>query len=133
MPTCRIARRGIGRTASALALLCALARPIPCAAQLGVPAGSGGEEGPIRIQSDAGIEWQQNQHVYIARGNAVAARGNNEVRADTLLAYYREKAPAKTDATASTKSDAKPEGGLPASVSGEGGGNTEIFRVEAVG
>jgi lipopolysaccharide export system protein LptA len=91
MPNCRIARRGIGRIASALALLFALARAAPCAAQPGIPAGSGSEEGPIRIQSDAGIEWQQNQHVYIARGNAVAARGNNEVRADTLIAHYREK------------------------------------------
>ena len=61
-----------GALTAALGLF-VLARSIPCAAQLGLPAGSGSEEGPIRIQSDAGIEWQQNQHVYIARGNAVAA------------------------------------------------------------
>lgn len=89
----------------------------------------------MRIQADSGIEWQQNQRVYIARGNAVAARGNNEVRADTLIAHYREKAAAKTAATtdANAAAAAKTEGGSLAPLSGEGGGSTEIFRVEATG
>jgi lipopolysaccharide export system protein LptA len=129
--TRHIARHGIGRTAAALALLLALARPAPGIAQLGFPGGSGGEDGPIRIQSDAGIEWQQNQHVYIARGNAVAARGKNEVRADTLIAHYREKPGGKADPQTGTAAGASagPAGGL----TGEGGGSTEIFRVEAIG
>ncbi|MGD9616342.1 MAG: LptA/OstA family protein [Alphaproteobacteria bacterium] len=125
MPNRRPARRrAIGRTVPALALLVALALPVPGLAQIGLPGGSGGEDGPLQIQADAGIEWQQNQRVYIARGNAVASRGGNEVRADTLIAHYREKPGGKPDpdtqAGAGTLSD-------------EGGGNTEIFRVEAIG
>jgi lipopolysaccharide export system protein LptA len=64
---------------------------------------------PIQIQSDSGIEWQQDQHLYIARGNAVASRGPSEVHADTLIAHYRE------------------------AKGGNTGGNTEIYRVEAEG
>jgi lipopolysaccharide export system protein LptA len=142
MPDRRMARRRIGRTAAALALLFALARPAPGLAQLGLPGGSGSQDEPIRIQSDAGIEWQQDQHVYIARGNAVAARGNNEVRADTLIAHYREKPGVKPDG--GKPDGGKPDGGKPdsqtgtaagavGSLTGEGGGGTEIFRVEAIG
>src|SRR4051794_29826301 len=132
MPSRLMARRGIGRTASVLALLFALARPVPCMAQLGLPAGSGSDEGPIRIQSDSGIEWQQDQHVYIARGNAVAARGSNEVRADTLIAHYREKAGG--DKTGSPPgSVAGSTAGGPAGRLTREGGSTEIFRVEAIG
>jgi lipopolysaccharide export system protein LptA len=64
---------------------------------------------PVQIQSDSGIEWQQDAHLYIARGNAVAARGPSEVHADTLIAHYRE------------------------AKGGNAGGNTEIYRVEAEG
>ena len=128
MPNSRTARRRrIGQTASVLALLFSLLPPAPGLAQIGFPGASGGDDGPIRIQADAGIEWQQNQRVYIARGNAVAARGNNEVRADTLIAHYREKAGGNADAR--TEANAGLAGGL----SAEGGGTTEIFRVEAVG
>ena len=102
----------------------------PGLAQIGMPGASGGDDGPIRIQADSGIEWQQNQRVYIARGNAVAGRGNNEVRADTLIAYYREKAGAKRDPK---PIQAEANTGLAGGLSGEGGDNTEIFRVEAVG
>ena len=68
-----------------------------------------GDNLPVQIQADSGIEWQQNAHLYIARGNAVATRGPSEVHADTLIAHYR---------------DAK---------GGNAGGNTEIYRVEAEG
>lgn len=99
-----------------LTLLLAAAPPGPVHAQIGGPLTAGADDEPIRIQADSGIEWQQNSRLYIARGNAVAARGANEVRADTLIAHYREKAAA---------------GG--GSGTQEGGGNTEIFRVEAIG
>jgi len=71
---------------------------------------------PLQIQADSGIEWQQNQHLYIARGNAVASRGSSEVHADTLIAHYRE----------------VKGGGSPQSA-GNTGGNTEVYRVEAEG
>ncbi|MFI4948965.1 MAG: LptA/OstA family protein, partial [Alphaproteobacteria bacterium] len=64
---------------------------------------------PIQIQADSGIEWQQDAHLYIARGNAVAIRGPGEVHADTLIAHYRE------------------------AKGGNTGGNTEIYRIEAEG
>ena len=69
-----------------------------------------GDKSPIQIQADSGIEWQQDAHLYVARGNAVASRGPGEIRADTLIAHYREA-----------------KGG------GNTGANTEIYRVEAEG
>jgi lipopolysaccharide export system protein LptA len=74
-----------------------------------------GDNQPIQIQADSGIEWQQNAHLYIARGNAVATRGAGEIHADTLIAHYRE-----------TK-------GGNGNTGGNTGGNTEIYRVEAEG
>ena len=93
--------------AAALLLLSTLCNvPLGGAAAQGL--GSSGNE-PIQIHADSGIEWQQSAHLYIARGNAVATRGENEIHADTLIAHYRE-----------TKA-------------GDAGGNTEIYRVEAEG
>lgn len=47
---------------------------------------------PIEIFADGGIEWQQDRSVVVARGNARAIRGDVEVAADVLSAYYREAA-----------------------------------------
>lgn len=76
-------------------------------AQLGATDGTG----PISIQADNGIEWQQNQQLYIARGDAVAARGPATIRANTLIAHYRR---AKNGAANADN-------------------NTEIYRIEADG
>ena len=51
----------------------------------------GDSDQPLQVDADDGIEWQQDQQIFIARGNAVATRGDVEVRADTLRAYYRKK------------------------------------------
>lgn len=67
---------------------------------------------PINIQADSGIEWQQNQQLYIARGNAVATRGPANIKADTLIAHYR-----------------KPNGPTTANTEN----NSEIYRIEADG
>jgi lipopolysaccharide export system protein LptA len=80
------------------------------AAQLLNPSG---ENLPLQVQADSGIEWQQDAKAYIARGNAVATRGPTQVHADTLIARYRES-----------------KGG---GNNGNTGGNTEIYRVEADG
>jgi lipopolysaccharide export system protein LptA len=80
--------------------------PSRASAQVGAPSDS---NQPIQIQADSGIEWQQDAHLYIARGNAVATRGAGEIHADTLIAHYRE------------------------AKGGNTGGNTEIYRVEAEG
>ena len=79
---------------------------------------NGDSSQPIEVQADSGIEWQQNAQLYIARGHAVAKRGDSEVHADTLIAHYRPIKP----------------GSAPAAGSGGAvGGNTEIYRVDAEG
>lgn len=65
---------------------------------------SGGDE-PLLIDARDGIEWYRDQKIYVARGDAVATRGETQVMADVLTAHYREEA--------------------------EGG--TEIYRIEADG
>jgi lipopolysaccharide export system protein LptA len=60
---------------------------------------------PIVIEAEDGIEWRRDEQVYIARGNAMVARGDIAVHADLLKAYYR----------------------------GDGSNASEIYRVEATG
>jgi len=60
---------------------------------------------PIEVVADQGIEWQQEDRRFIARGAAKARQGDVEVLADQLVAYYRD---------------------------GEGGG-TDVHRVDAFG
>jgi lipopolysaccharide export system protein LptA len=80
----------------------------PAHAQLG----SSDPAAPINVQADNGIEWQQDKQLYIARGNAVATRGPASIKADTLIAHYRE---AKGGGNTNT------------------GSNNEIYRIEAEG
>ena len=69
---------------------------------------SGSTDAPLEIYADNGIEWQQNQQIIIAQGNAVAKRANVTVNADELRAYYTESAE-------------------------NASGNTDIHRLEALG
>lgn len=84
---------------------------------------------PVNIEAENGIEWQQNNKVYIARGNAKATRGDDSVIADTLYAYYRE-------------AQAQPANGAAAQLRGNqssgqqspfDNGSTQIYRIEAEG
>ncbi|MBT3305073.1 MAG: hypothetical protein HN377_01175 [Alphaproteobacteria bacterium] len=59
--------------------------------------GSGDSDQPIEIFADNGIEWQQENLIFLARGNARAVRGPVTVFADELRAYYREKPDGGTD------------------------------------
>ena len=52
---------------------------------------------PIEINADQGIEWRQQQKIYVARGNASAKRGDVTLRADTLTAHYRPTKEGGTD------------------------------------
>lgn len=70
---------------------------------VGLPGQSGDK--PIEINAEQGIEWQQRNKAYIARGNARAAQGDVAVHADVLTAYYRD----------------------------IDGGGTEIWRIDAEG
>ncbi len=82
----------------------------------------GNSKNPISIEADQGIEWQQTNHVYIARGHATAKRGNGTVTADTLIAHYRPvaKGQAGNAQTDASKTDAFDSG-------------TQIYLVEADG
>jgi lipopolysaccharide export system protein LptA len=96
--------------------------PKAAAGAASAPAGNApanpNESQPIQIQANNGIEWQQNAQVYIARGNAVATRGNSELHGETLVAHYRPLKP----------------GAQPVAGGGDNQmGNTEIYRVDADG
>jgi lipopolysaccharide export system protein LptA len=79
--------------------------PAPAAGGAQLTTNPGDGRTPLQVSADNGVEWQKDTRLYIARGNAVATRGNLRVRADTLTAHYRDTA----------------------------NGKTEIFRVDAVG
>lgn len=57
----------------------------------------------LEIEADNGIEWNRDQRMYVARGNARAARGEVEIFADELTAYYRGDDSEKDGAGKSTK------------------------------
>jgi lipopolysaccharide export system protein LptA len=59
--------------------------------------GSSDSDQPIEIFADDGIEWQQENLIFLARGNARAVRGEVTVFGDELRAYYREKPDGSTD------------------------------------
>lgn len=99
-------RAGPIQTLAATVLLLGVPE-LPATAQTPQP----NDNQPLQIQADSGIEWQQDAHLYIARGNAAAIRGSSEVHADTLVAHYREV-----------------KGG-----NSNTGGNTEVYRVDAEG
>lgn len=77
--------RARGRGAFAAALLLAMAAPASGQGVQGLQTG----DGPLEINADEGIEWRRDEKLYIARGNAVAARGNITVYADVMTAHYR--------------------------------------------
>lgn len=52
---------------------------------------------PLTVDAEEGIEWRQNEFVFIARGNARAVRGTMTVSGDELRAYYREGSKAGSD------------------------------------
>jgi lipopolysaccharide export system protein LptA len=121
------------------ALAASLIAAAPAAAQEQMLGGGNGEERPIQIQADSGIEWHQNGQYYVARGNAVAKRGDGEVHADTLTAYYRPAKPAANGAAAPEKPASAPAAATAAKPGTAGAANpddmggTEIYRIDADG
>ena len=65
----------------------------------GLNFGSGNPDQPIEVVADDGIEWQQENEVMIARGNARASRSGVTVSGDVLRAYYKKKPQGGTDLT----------------------------------
>lgn len=72
-------------------VLMALWPQVSLAQSLNITSG-GGDGGPVEILADDGIEWQQDENIFIARGNARAIRGELNVNADLLRAYYYDNA-----------------------------------------
>lgn len=52
---------------------------------------------PLEINADDGIEWRRDEQLYIARGNAVATRGDLSVYADVMSAHYTSGAEGKSE------------------------------------
>lgn len=91
---------------------------------------------PVEIYADSGLELSQDAKTVIARGNARAVRGRVTVTADTLTAYYRDKAVTapSSDAKPEAKSEAKAGATAPPGSDDElGGSKSEVWRVEADG
>ncbi len=111
------------------ALVLWVAAPAQTAAQTAAQTPAAANNQPLQIQADLGIEWQQNAHLYIARGNAVAIHGDSEVHADTLIAHYRDVKGSKN----ATRTGGSTAGNAASSTGGNLAGNTEIYRVDAEG
>ena len=58
---------------------------------------SGAKDQPIEIIADNGIEWQQENEILIASGNAKASRDGISVKAEVLRAYYKQKSEGGAD------------------------------------
>jgi lipopolysaccharide export system protein LptA len=104
--------------------------PVPARAQnFGLGLTTQDNNKPINIEADQGIEWQQNNRVYIARGHAKATRGQATVFGDTLMAYYRPVVHPGAGTSGAAPERTPPTG------SGDpiGGDSTEIYRLEATG
>jgi lipopolysaccharide export system protein LptA len=119
------------RLFAALALLCLAAVGIPTPAtaqQLDLSHG-----GPIDLTAREGIEWRQVEQQVIARGDAIAKRGDVTVTADRLTAWYRKKAGTQTGPQATAPQatpPATPVSGIAGDASTEG---NEIYRLQADG
>lgn len=118
---------------AALLIAClALLSAGPAVAQSALSSLGGGDDSgkPVNIEADQGIEWQQEHHVYIARGNVKATRGQSTLYCDTLYAYYRPSG----SKDAQTAAGGSASGGSSAGGSGLlGDSSSEIYRLEADG
>jgi lipopolysaccharide export system protein LptA len=88
---------------------------------------AGDDEAALEVTSDTDLEWLQQEHAYVARGNAVAKRGTVTVTGDLLIAYYRDK-----NGTGAAK-PAVPAGAAKPNQPGVGAGDSDIWRVVAIG
>jgi lipopolysaccharide export system protein LptA len=85
------AKRLLAATAALLPLLLFPAGARAQAADPTSALGLSDSDVPVEVEADNALEWQRESHAYVARGNAVARRGDVSVTADMLIAYYRDK------------------------------------------
>jgi lipopolysaccharide export system protein LptA len=124
-------KRGAGALLAVLALVTAAPGMHVEAQQSNALGLTGGDNSnkPVNIEAQNGIEWQQNNKVYIARGNAKATRGDDTVTADTLYAYYRNAQPQQASAASPQLRGNSPSD----QQSPFDNGSTQIYRIEAEG
>ena len=79
--------------AAASVVLAWLALVPPAMAQIGLTQG----DQPLEVDASISLEWHSDQQAYVARGDARARSGEIEVRADVLVARYREAADGETE------------------------------------
>jgi lipopolysaccharide export system protein LptA len=89
----RLAVRPVALAALAVVLGSIALAPVTSWAQAAAATGGGldmtnDSAGPVEVEANNGIEWQQGQQRFVARGNAVASRGSVSIHADELIAYY---------------------------------------------
>ncbi len=54
-------------------------------------------DGPLALDAAGGVEWHREERIFVAEGNAVARQGGVTVKADRLVAAYRESAAGKLE------------------------------------
>lgn len=74
-----------------LLILLFLTLPFQVVAQTpATSAGAGGKGAPLEIEADNSLEWDRNNFTFMAKGNAMAKKGDTTVKADKLIAHYTE-------------------------------------------
>ena len=96
IPPFRMANLAILKRLACLVLIGTLAFPKICQAQ-SLNLASGAKDQPIEIIADNGIEWQQDNEILIASGNAKASRDGVNVEAEVLRAFYKQKSKGGAD------------------------------------
>lgn len=90
----------------------------------------------VEVTADESLEWYQDQHMYVARGNAKAVRGDMVVEADLLSAHEREPPPGQTANANGTNGAKAPKAPKTPDTSGAGktdDGSSSIDRMIADG
>jgi lipopolysaccharide export system protein LptA len=125
-------KRGAAALLAVLALVTVTPEPRVHAQTNALGLANGGDDNnkPVNIEAENGIEWQQNNKVYIARGNAKATRGDDTVNADTLSAYYRDAQQAQQASAATPQLRANPPSSQQSPFDN---GSTQVYRIVAEG
>ncbi|MBO42444.1 MAG: hypothetical protein CMM28_01845 [Rhodospirillaceae bacterium] len=77
-------------TAGFLSIFFWFLNSVAIAQSVNIPLTDGSNGSPLVIEADEGLEWIPKEGKYIARGNARASRGTVNLRADELIAHYRD-------------------------------------------
>ena len=54
-------------------------------------------DGPLALDAADGVEWRREERIFVAEGDAVARQGGVTIKADRLVAAYRESVAGKLE------------------------------------